>query len=120
MKKNRPDQRVEVNFPVVCTLENRRNKKLLSEAKLSNMSINGMKIDIPLPPNMLKQSIIDIDLNLPQPFAKIRSHGKIKWKKWQKDKKHTSCGVKLEPLTLKQLFDLHTIIDEVSAENNKK
>ncbi|MBN1596318.1 PilZ domain-containing protein [candidate division FCPU426 bacterium] len=118
MKKQRgSDVRVKVDLPITFTYEDdKTNRKIVSRGRIDNMSINGMQVDIPLSSEIIETNYLDFDLELPNPFVKIRGFGKIKWKRWNADKNCTTCGLMLEPMSLSQLTDLDVIIDELAKE----
>lgn len=121
MSKQRTEERVTVDFPFLCTVKNHAQPKqwVTLPGKIDDLTINGMKIRVPLPPDMLADDYLDFDLELPKPFAKIRGNGAIQWKRWNAEKQCTTCGVKLEPLTLDQLTDLDVIVNELQMDGKK-
>jgi hypothetical protein len=121
MKKQQADERVSVDLPIRFVYEDPKSRrKICAEGRVNDISINGMKIDLPLSSEILENNPIDFDLDLPNPFQQIKGQGEIRWKRWNQEKGCTTCGLKLEPLTLKQLVDLDTIVTEVLADEQKK
>jgi len=118
MKKQRGlDQRVKVDLPIRFTYEDEQtNRKISSQGRINNMSINGLQVELPLSSEIIEKDRLDFDLDLPSPFMKIKGQGKIQWKRWDSQKNCTLCGLKLEPMTLSQLTDLDVIINEVSED----
>jgi hypothetical protein len=121
MSQNRrgSDMRIDVDLPVRCVYEDeKQNRKVTLWGRIKDLSINGMKLMLPLSSEIIENQYLDFDLDLPNPFSQIKGHGEIQWKQWDKLKNYTACGLKLEPMTLKQLSELDTIIAEV-AETRK-
>lgn len=115
MKKNNYEKRVNVDLPITVSVDDKKSKrKISSKGRVSDLSINGMKLALPLPFGMVDENSFDIDLDLPNPFTKIKSHGQVKWKTWNEKDKCVECGLELEPMTLQQLADLDCIVDELS------
>jgi len=96
------NERVTVNLPVLCTVEH-ENKEQKTNGKIIDLSISGIKIDVPLPSSELKSGIMDFVLELPYPFCKIKGAGEIQWKRWNDKSQSTTCGLKLSPMHLEQL-----------------
>ncbi len=111
------DKRVQVRLPLSFTYADKNNgRQISSQGLVENISINGMRVNLPLSEEILEHKIIDFNLELPQPFTKIKGQGEIRWKRWDADQNCTTCGLKLEPMTLKQLMDIDTIVGEVSGD----
>jgi hypothetical protein len=119
MKNQRgSDDRVKVDLPITFTYEDEKtNRKISSRGHIEDMSINGMRVHLPLSSEIIENNHIDFLLELPNPFQQIKGHGKIQWKRWNADKQCTTCGLKLEPMTLSQLSDIDLIINELSEEH---
>lgn len=109
------EKRVAVQLPVQVSIDNKQeNHRLTTQGTVNDLSINGMKISVPLPFGMIDETNFDIDMDLPNPFSKIKGRGKVKWKTWDDKNNCVQCGLELEPMTLKQLADLDCIVDELS------
>lgn len=116
-KDSRQEARAQVDLPLLFTYEDKdSNKKITSQGKINDLSINGMKVDLPLSAEIFENNPIDFDIQLPHPFKQIKGQGKIQWKRWDAAKKCTTCGLKLETMTLRQLTDIDIIISEVLDE----
>jgi len=121
MKKQQVEARVSVDLPIRFTYEDpKTQRKISAEGRVHDISINGMRVELPLSSEILEDNPIDFDLELPNPFQKIKGQGEIRWKRWDQDKNRTTCGLKLEPLTLKQLVDLDAIVSEVLEDTQEK
>jgi PilZ domain len=108
------DNRVKVDIPIRFTYEDdETNRSITSRGRIEDISINGMCVELPLSAEIIEKNHIDFDVDLPNPFMKIKGQGKIQWKRWNAQKNCTTCGLKLEPMTLSQLSDLDMIIDEL-------
>lgn len=112
--KKRQNDRVEVNLPVSCSLEN-GGRRRLAAGFVRDLSISGMRISLPVPFSKLKAKILDFILELPAPFSIIRGTGEIQWARWDAGRRTTQCGVKLSPLSLRQLSELESIVREVGG-----
>ncbi|MCK5219523.1 PilZ domain-containing protein [bacterium] len=114
------DKRVQVRIPLSFTYADENNERQISSRGLvENISINGMQVNLPLSKEIFEHNIIDFDLELPKPFSTIKGQGEIRWKRWDADQNCTTCGLKLEPMTLEQLMDIDTIVDEVNSDEIK-
>ena len=116
MLKKRLNERVEVDLPVICVLEPDQIKGQTAPGRISDLSISGMKFSLALPFRALRSKLIDFILDLPAPFGTIKGHGEIQWKRWDANKRCTSCGIKLSPLSLKHLETLDAIVEEVKSD----
>lgn len=105
------DKRVDVDLPISVSLDDNLVK---SNGRVNDISINGMKLSLPLPFGMIEEETINFNLDLPNPFSKIKGRGRVQWKKWDQQNNCIQCGLKLEPMTLKQLEDLDAIVNELS------
>ncbi|MCK5241143.1 PilZ domain-containing protein [bacterium] len=115
MKKQRgSDNRAKVDIPIRFTYEDEeKNHKISSHGRIEDISINGMCVELPLSAELIEKKHLDFDLDLPNPFIKIKGQGHIQWKRWDAQKNCTTCGLKLAPMTLSQLSDWDMIISEV-------
>lgn len=116
MIPKRLNDRVEVALPIVCKLEE-KNTPLEMQGHVENLSINGMKISVPLPLAAITSKLMDFVLELPKPFNKIRGHAEIQWKRWDSKKKRTAFGLKLSVLSIKHLIDLDAIVTEIQEDS---
>lgn len=112
------NDRVKVDLTVACTLPDETANRE-ARGKINDLSISGMKIDLPFPPARLRSKLLDFVLDLPKPFSTIRGHGEIKWKRWNAGKGCTTCGLKLSPLSLKQLEEVDAIVSELQEDLRK-
>ncbi|MCD4814246.1 PilZ domain-containing protein [bacterium] len=111
---NQREERVKVDIPIRFTYkDDSSTKKVTSSGRIDDISLNGMRVELPLSAEIIERDHIDFSLELPNPFMKIKGQGKIQWKRWNAEKNCTTCGLKLEPMTLSQLSDLDAIISEV-------
>ncbi len=111
------EKRVKVDLPIKVSIEDQTLRdKVSTHGRVNDLSINGMKLSLPLAFGMIEEKDLDFDLELPNPFAKIKGRGKVQWKQWDEDKNCFQFGLALEPLTLKQLSDLDCIVNELSEE----
>jgi hypothetical protein len=117
VNKNRRNERVNVSIPIQCTIATPQQEKIFT-AEITDMSIEGVRLNIPLGFSKIKSKMLDFILDLPKPFKTIRGNGEIQWKKWNADKKCTTCGLKLSPMRLEQLQDIDTIISEIRSEKS--
>jgi hypothetical protein len=116
-KRQLGSERVTVDLPITLAVEDETGQnQLYSEGRVNDLSINGMRVHVPLPFGMLEEELLDFNLELPNPFGKIKGTGKVQWKRWDENKNRMICGLKLEPMTLKQLADLDAIVSEVAEE----
>ncbi len=118
----RSEERVYVDIPMTFTYEDEKGmRKISTRGLIQDISLNGMRVELPLSSELIERNRLDFHLDLPNPFSKIKGHGKIQWKRWNAEKNCTTCGLKLEPMTLKQLTDMDIIISEVmdDAKSNK-
>jgi hypothetical protein len=114
----RLNDRVEVELPISFRLDTQAQPfEMLG--RVDNLSINGMKISFPNPVHSITSKVIDFVLELPKPFKRIKGNGEIQWKRWDAEKKCTTCGLKLSPLSINHLTDLDTIINEIQDEPEK-
>ncbi len=110
----RIEERVYVDLPVTFTYEDEKGiRKICTQGRIQDISLNGMRVELPLSSELIERNRLDFKLDLPNPFVEIKGHGKIQWKRWNDEKNCTTCGLKLEPMTLKQLTDMDIIISEV-------
>jgi hypothetical protein len=112
MKKKRRDERIPVDLPIQCSLPSKEHQ--VTTGKVKDLSICGMQLHLPLTYTQVKIKNVDFTLELPEPFIAIKGRGSIQWKRWDHDKRGTVCGLKLEPLGLKQLQDIDTIVNEIN------
>ena len=105
------EKRVDVDLPITVSID---DEQIQSAGRVSDLSINGMKVTLPLPFGMIEEETLDFNLELPNPFSKIKGRGKVQWKSWDGDNNCMQCGLKLEPMTLKQLSDIDEIVNELS------
>lgn len=112
MLKKRMNERIEVNLPVTCTLSGKKTERR-TRGKIKDMSISGMQLELPLHFAHLTTKVIDFVLELPHPFAPIKGAGEVQWKRWNQKDKNVTCGLKLAPMSLKNLEELDTIISEI-------
>ncbi|MEW6515911.1 MAG: PilZ domain-containing protein [candidate division FCPU426 bacterium] len=120
-RHQRSDERISVDLPITFTYENENlQHKISSRGRIQDISLNGMKVELPLSAELIENHALDFAVELPNPFMQIKGHGKIQWKKWDAERNCTTCGLKLEPMTLKQLSELDIIISEVTADSLKK
>jgi c-di-GMP-binding flagellar brake protein YcgR len=116
----RSDERIHVDLPITFTYENEtKQQKISSRGRIQDISLNGMKVELPLSAELIENRFLDFSVELPNPFMHIKGHGQIQWKRWDADRNCTMCGLKLEPMTLKQLSDLDIIISEVTEDRRK-
>jgi len=117
----RSDERIHVDLPITFMYENEhRNHKLSSHGRIQDISLNGMKVELPLSAELIENRSLDFAVELPNPFMQIKGHGQIQWKRWDAERNCTTCGLKLEPMTLKQLSELDIIISEITEDQLKK
>ncbi len=119
MNAKRLNERVEVELPIICTLE-KQEQPIEVHGKIDDLSINGMKISFSNPIHAITSKVMDFVLELPQPFSKIKGNGEIQWKRWDANKQCTTCGIKLSPLNIDHLAELDTIISEINSSKHQK
>lgn len=116
----RSDERIHVDLPITFSYENEhRNHKISSRGRIQDISLNGMKVELPLSAELIENRSLDFAVELPNPFMHIKGHGQIQWKRWDAERNCTTCGLKLEPMTLKQLSELDIIISEIAEDQRK-
>lgn len=116
MMKKRMNNRIAVDLPVTCSIEQPGNREQQTQGRVLDLSISGIQMDLPLSPAQVGNTVMDFVLDLPSPFKKIKGAGEIQWKRWNQDSQSTTCGIKLMPMHLEQLQALDIIIEEVRAE----
>ncbi len=114
---NKLEKRVKVDLPINVSIDDQTLRdKVATKGRVKDLSINGMKLSLPLAFGMINEEHLDFDLDLPNPFSKIKGRGKVQWKQWDEDKNCFQFGLALEPMTLRQLSDLDCIVNELSEE----
>lgn len=109
------EKRVHVDLPITVSIEDQKDcSKVEAKGRVDDLSISGMRLTLPLPFGMVEDKAFDFDLDLPNPFSKIKGRGEVQWKKWDEESNCIQCGLKLEPMTLKQLTDIDAIVSELS------
>ena len=118
MTQRRKHARVDVNIPIVCTIENREEKIIISSlGNVRNLSLGGMRISLPVHLSTLHSEIVDYYLKLPKPFRKIKGNGNIRWAYWDEQDQCTNLGMEIAPLDQSQRLDLEAILSELGPEN---
>lgn len=118
MHKKRMNERINVDLPVACTIEH-KHQEHLALGKITDISISGMKIELALPTTHINSPYIDFEVDLPNPFSKIKGSAQVQWKRWDSHKRNTTCGLKLEPMNLQHLLELDNIITEIQEDAAK-
>lgn len=118
MKNRLTSNTVKVDMPITCSLEQVQSDYRLNQTcRLEAVSLEAMSISLPIKPDLIKEPILDYDLNLPQPFTRLRGQGQIQSMAWDNTNQQTHCQVKLEPMTLPQLVDYDILLTELSKSN---
>lgn len=115
MRQRRQYSRFGVNLPVSCHFS-QTNDKDTTQGSISNISLGGMKIAVPLDTNILS-SDVDYHINLPAPFNHINGRGLIKWSTSDPDQNQLIFGMAFERLNQKQREELACIMEELSDHN---
>ncbi len=119
MSQKRKNERIHVDLPVSCNLQGKTGERRV-KGKVRDLSICGMQLDLPFPAPDLGAETVDFELELPHPFSRIKGTGEVLWKRWDEGQGTTTCGLKLEPMTLKHLEEIDTIVREVAEGGVKR
>jgi c-di-GMP-binding flagellar brake protein YcgR len=119
VNQKRKNERVHVDLPVTCNLEGGASRRQL-RGRIKDLSISGIQLDLPLTAQELGTELVDFELDLPRPFSRIKATGEVQWKRWDEGRGATTCGLKLEPLSLKHLQEIDTIVREVADGGSKR
>jgi len=117
MVQRRKHKRVDVNLPIFCKFADLDQQKIVSSiGKVSNLSINGMKVMLPIRFPASQSKVMDYFLELPRPYHQIKGKARIIWAYWDDQNQTTSVGMELTALDLLQRRDLETILCELHSE----
>jgi hypothetical protein len=118
VSQKRKNERINVDLPVTCNLEGRAGERRL-RGRIKDLSISGVQLDLPLHSQDLGPGPVDFELELPRPFSRIKGTGEVQWKRWDEGRGTTTCGLKLEPMCLRHLEEIDTIVREVAEGGSK-
>jgi len=113
MDQRRKFKRLNVHIPIHCTLITRDGKRLISRGLAFDLSLGGLKIKIPLPPQLTDLADVKYYLDLPQPFVAIAGQGKIKWVE-RVGRAHLVIGLEFADLNNEQWSDLLQLVLELN------
>lgn len=119
MSQKRKNERIHVDLPVNCSLQGTSGERRV-KGRVRNLSICGMQLDLPFLGPELSAKVVDFELELPRPFSRIKGTGEVQWKRWDEGQGTTTCGLKLEPMSLKHLEEIDTIVREVADGGAKR
>lgn len=118
MEQLRRNARVNVNLPISCFFYEKDNYhcQLVSNGSIRNISLGGMKIEIPSP---LKAKIsathqLDYQIHLPDPFQPIRGQGEIRWKNIDLKNDLINIGLAFTSMDQDNREEISCILEELS------
>jgi hypothetical protein len=116
--KKRMNERIAVNLPVTCSLADKKHDHH-AHGKVTDLSISGMQLELPLHFSKVKSKVIDFVLELPHPFSRIKGAGEVQWQRWNSGKQSVTCGLKLAPMSLRHLEELDMIVTEIKEDDRQ-
>jgi c-di-GMP-binding flagellar brake protein YcgR len=117
MVQRRKHKRVEVNLPIFCKFADLERQRIVSSVgKVSDLSMHGMKIMLPIRFPASQNKVMDYFLELPRPYHQIKGKARIIWAYWNDLNQTTEVGMELTALDQLQQQDLETILCELSTE----
>ncbi|NTV51790.1 MAG: PilZ domain-containing protein [Candidatus Firestonebacteria bacterium] len=119
MEQRRKNKRVEVNLPIYCKFADMNHQKIVSSVgKVSNLSLGGMKIMLPIRFPASQTKVMDYFLELPRPYLQIKGKARIVWAFWDDLSQTTEVGMEMTALDSMQRHELETILCELNQENH--
>jgi c-di-GMP-binding flagellar brake protein YcgR len=117
MTQRRKHKRTEVNLPIYCKFADlNKGRTIASIGKVSDLSICGMKVKVPIQLQDNPNSFMDYFLELPKPYRQIRGQARIVWAYWDDQNQTTEIGMEMTTLDSIQRSDLETILGELNSE----
>lgn len=114
MMQRRKYARVDLNFPIFCLFtDNDLKLEIRSAGHVHDLSIGGMKICVPLPPDLYNSRHLSYALHLPEPFNTITGQGQIKWSEKIDENHCVVFGVEFTELNDQYRRDIQAIIEEL-------
>ncbi len=120
MTRRRKHSRVDVNIPVSCRFSSDKiQKNIFTTGSVSDLSVGGMKVSLPLSGDSLPTASLHYNLQLPAPFSGFSGNGEIKWQLQDKRNQRLLFGLSFSSLSEDQQKDLESIIDELNEDTVK-
>lgn len=117
MTRRRKHSRVDVNLPVSCRFNSDKiRKNIYSIGSVSDLSVGGMKVSLPLSGDSLPDASLHYNLQLPSPFSGFSGNGEIKWQLQDERNQRLLFGLSFSSLSEEQQKDLESIISELQED----
>ena len=118
MDYRRKSPRIAVDLPIVCHLTGRHPTKTFSSAgRVRDLSVCGMRVEVPVPLRALGSAGVDYDLPLPAPFRAVTGNGRIRWAAWNEAANHTVFGMEIIWLDQADHEAMELILAELAEEH---
>ncbi|MBN1595436.1 PilZ domain-containing protein [candidate division FCPU426 bacterium] len=117
MMERRKYKRLEVNLPVLCNIIDDDHEILISSSgKVTNISLGGMKIALPIRLLAVKSRLVEYTVDLPEPYVPLSGQGSICWSVWDEENQEMSLGLELGELGEKQFISLESMLVELTGD----
>ncbi|MCD4812512.1 PilZ domain-containing protein [bacterium] len=106
--------RVDMNYPVICVFtDNDLGKDIKATGYVNDLSLGGMKVRVPIPPELHNATSLVYSLTLPEPFHTLTGQGAIVWQDKNTAENMLYFGMSFSALSVNDRRTLLAIINEL-------